>query len=220
MSDNAKKGGQKSSPSVGPAAADRIDTPEALDVAAVLEAAQKLALERDKRRRHMPECPAQREEECSCPANLHSMPPPKEVAEVSGVKIVRVDDGKTIERTFADPQGNGRVVKRDVFLEPRWICTVCGGSYRVPHLLGHACDPAFLLWKDRRPPANAQITAEQRYSGALRLAIWRDATGMNHLIEMIVLDGKVIYERERSTDGDYLVIEGALSDAVVEEFSA
>lgn len=217
MSDDTKKGGKKTAPRE---VADRIDTPDGINVEEVLAATRRMNEERELRRRHMNDCPAPRGGECACPANLLQMPPPLEAEKLGDVTLVRVDDGREVKTTITDkhePSGVREVTK---FLEPKWICTTCGCSYRAPKLLGHLCDPAFLLWKERKPPASLGLTAEQRFGGAYRLTIHRDAAGVTHLREVVIDGDRIVSDIERTSDGDFLVVEGALSDAVAEEFSS
>jgi hypothetical protein len=123
-----------------------------------------------------------------------------------------------VKRERPDAQNSARVIKFEQFEQPRWICTDCGVAMRVPGLIGHACDPAYLLFKQRPIRASLTIPKKLRFKGAYRLTIWRDLDGTYHLSEVIAQDGKLIIDTELVADNDYNTFEAALSDTLTQEF--
>ena len=223
---------QKSSTSSAPPPAppladptDRTATPDGLDVGAVKAAVAKVEHERrlkiELRHNHMSDCPAQRSGECSCPANLASMPAPLEAQELeNGVTFVRVDEGirRTVKKQDPTTTANIRLIDFEVFDPPRWVCTSCGFAMRATSVLGHVCEPGALAFKAKPLPASFALPPEERMGGVFRLTIWRDAEGNYHLGDIVIRDRKVVTDREIMVEGDFNALEGALNDRVVEEF--
>jgi hypothetical protein len=221
-----KKGGQKAPASV----ADRIDTPDAVNVEAVMDAVAKVEREKAelaaRKVWHMPDCGIHRGgelAECGCPANLVSLPPPLELEEVSGggvtVNFIRVDEGFTKKVTIPDPQNSARTMVRDMYVAPKWICTSCGAAVRCLKVGGHLCDPAFLVFKARPVPISLGLPSDKRFAGGYRLSVWRDLEGTYHLSELVLDAGRVVHDGLLVSDNDYNTFEGSFSDMLIREFS-
>ncbi|MDX2014155.1 MAG: hypothetical protein SFW67_28410 [Myxococcaceae bacterium] len=224
------KGGKKS-----PArdqAQDRIPTPDAVDLSAVKAAVKQVEDENARREylrvTHMSDCAATRDGECACPANLHTLTSAdiietKEVEASAGrrVKMARVDEGYWKEVEAQDPTISGRVVltKQRRWVEPRWVCLACGWACRAPAIHSHDCQPELLLFKARPLPLSHSIPPDERFSGAFRLTIWRDAEGEYHVGEVHLRDGRVLTDRELFRDGDFPALEGYVGDRIIEAFT-
>jgi hypothetical protein len=133
------------------------------------------------------------------------------------VELWKVDNGRHHEVTVPEKSALKRPVKRVLRLEPRWVCTRCGWAGRGSHI-SHRCDMAAVRRQQRLSSVAAALPFEQRTSGAYRLAIWKDADAIYHLVEELVVDAKVVEMVEIDRDGNYNVIEGALLSAAVDGF--
>lgn len=132
-------------------------------------------------------------------------------------ELWKVDTGRDHWVTVPDRTALRRPEKRMLKLPPRWVCTRCGWAGRGS-AVSHRCDVAAVRRQTRLSSVASALTFEQRTSGAYRLAIWRDAEGIYHLVEELVLEGQVKAMVEVDRDGNYNVIEGALLSASVDGF--
>lgn len=215
----APKGGQKSPPPP-----DRIDTPDAINVAEVMRATAQAEREKQVRlarqNRHMSDCLTFRSQDCNCPANLANLPKALEEKMTGDVKWIRVDEEHFITVRVPDPSSHrGPLINKQVLVQPLWICTGCGTSQRVPHPIGHLCDPALLAWKEKPVPLSLTVAPEKRHAGAYRITIWRDADFKYHVGEVVIEGGTVVAESELDVNGYYPASEATLSDLVAREFS-
>ena len=133
--------------------------------------------------------------------------------------LVRVDDGKVVERKIADPVSpdSGRTIVIEEQFPPRWVCTSCGQSMRsvTSDSVDHRCDDADLNRAQRSVSLEKTISSEARARGEYRLTVWRDGDGDYHLGEEVVVDGEVVAENHLCGPESYSVIEGAILDASV-----
>ena len=214
------KGGQKSPPAL----ADRIPTPDGVNVEEVMKATAAIERERAiahaRANRHMSDCGTFRSLDCSCPANLANLPKALEEKMTGDVKWIRADEEHFITVRIPDPtQHRGPLINKQVLVQPLWICTGCGTSQRVPAPGGHLCDPALLAWKAKPVPLSLTVPPEKRTSGAYRITIWRDAEFRYHVGEVIIDGDRVLAEAEHDVNGYYPASEATLSDMVAREFS-
>lgn len=143
-----------------------------------------------------------------------------EFAKHADIEVVRVDNGKLVERERPNPiSKNSKPIRMTEELPPRWICTSCGWSIRGVGVDAHICDPSALLWKARPLSLVLTISPDKRWNGGFRLSIWRDVAGRYHLSEQILDGDRVIEDREVLVEDFYPAIEGALNDKLVEDFS-
>lgn len=132
-------------------------------------------------------------------------------------ELWKVDNGRDHWVTAPDRSALRKPEKKLLKLPPRWVCTRCGWAGRGSNI-SHRCDMAAVRRQQRLSSVAAALTYEQRMSGGYRLAIWKDADAIYHLVEEFVVDGKIVEMVEVDRDGNYNVIEGALLSAAVDGF--
>ena len=209
---NPSKSQSKSSSSASPAP-DRVDTPDALDVNAVLAAASTIDREKlelaARKKLHMEDCPVSRNGDCACPCNLFNMPPPLEAVKFGDVQMVRVDDGHTVDAERPDPSSSSAPpMKYKKFIEPKWVCTTCGFAQRAAAMQSHQCDEALLVWRLKPVPLALLVPEEQRFSGGFRVTLHRLADGRYVLSELVMRDGKVVADSPVMKESFYPSVEG------------
>lgn len=207
--------------------ADRIPTPDGVNVAEVMKAAAAIdkekALAEARRSRHMPTCQTSRNAECDCPANLYDtsleVKERVKVGPKKDVEVIRVDDGRETFVIVPDPQSpRSGTIKKPVFILPRWVCTNCGWAARMKGLVDHHCDEALLIWKSRAMPLSATVSREKLFAGAYRLTIWRDKEGKYHVGEVVIENGMLIAEHEIVQEEYFPSAEAVISDRLMSEF--
>ncbi len=188
---------------------------------------------------HDEECPARKGKECSCRALLAmlrtdglSVLESKEFAwqEWSDLgktptrtdrtaKLVRVDDGRKVNRVVPDPMSQtAKPITIVVHEPPRWICLSCASSMRGTDI-DHRCDPAIRAKANSPLELSRTLPPDVKFGGAYRLTFWRDRAGDYWLGEEVVVGGKVIEERTIAGPESYNVIEGAILDASVQRLT-
>lgn len=194
--------------------------------------------------RHHDTCPGIRGKECTCAANLGLIrggeykpleqkfctwsEPTKLVGDDGQVKsglramkaeLWRVDDGRIETVIKANPTSStAKPIRVEMQLDPRWVCTRCGWAGRGKDI-SHRCDVAAVQLATKVATLADGLSDEERFSGNLRVAFWRDVDGVYHVIEELIRDGKVVKMAERDRDGAYGVVEGALLSAAVDLWS-
>lgn len=133
------------------------------------------------------------------------------------LEMCKVDNGLTTRVKKWHPIEKKEIELPEV-LPSLWLCRKCGYAARGLRVSSHHCEPEALAWSEKEPPLCEVVPRKVKESGEYRLTLWRDADMQYHLGEILMIEGRVIAQRESALESDLDVALVQVTDGLMKAY--